>query len=154
MANIVGSLIAVLAFVAFVNGPLGFAGRLFGYEGLTLDLIFGYLFYPLAWMMGVDDQDLEPVGQLLGIKSVINEFVAYSELRDMKAKDMLTERSATIATYALCGFSNPSSIGMQIAAFSTLMPKRTADIAKVAFRAYIAGSVACFLTACVAGSLI
>jgi len=152
VANIVASLVAVLAFVAFVNGPLKYVGNLFGFDGLTLDYIFGKVFYPLAWLMGVDNEDLEQVGQLLGVKSVINEFVAYSELRDMKSS--ISQRSATIATYALCGFSNPSSIGMQIAAFSTLMPQRTVDISRVAFRAYVAGSVACFLTACVAGTLI
>jgi len=152
VANIIGSLIAVLAFVAFVNGVLGFAGNLFEVEGLSLELIFGYVFYPLAWLLGVDAQDLQPVGRLLGIKSVVNEFVAYSELRTIR--NSISERSATIATYALCGFSNPASIGIQIAGFTTLVPERAADISQVAFRAYIAGSMACFLTACVAGTLI
>jgi len=152
VANIIGSLIAVLAFVAFINGILDFTGNLFGFDGLDLGLILGYLFYPFAWLMGVDSQDLQAVARLLGVKSVVNEFVAYSELRTIR--DSISERSATIATYALCGFSNPASIGIQIAGFSTLIPERAADISQVALRAYVAGSMACFLTACVAGTLI
>ena len=152
VANIIGSLIAVLAFVAFINGILGFAGGLFDFGELTLEYIFGKIFIPLSWLMGVDNEDLETVGRLIGVKSFVNEFVAYSQLRDLEGA--ISERSKTIVTYALCGFSNPASIGIQIAAFSTLIPERKEDISKVALRAYVAGSMACFLTACVAGALI
>ena len=99
-------------------------------------------------------QDCFQVGKLLGLKSLVNEFVAYQELGKLVSKNAISERSKTIATYALCGFSNPASVGIQISAFSTLGPTRRHDFASLAFRAYIAGSMACFLTACVAGSLI
>jgi nucleoside permease NupC len=89
---------------------------------------------------------------LIGLKSLVNEFVAYAKLETLKGT--LSRRSTIIATYALCGFSNPASVGIQISAFSTLAPERRQDFARLAFRAYIAGSMACFLTACVAGSLI
>ena len=89
---------------------------------------------------------------MIGIKSLVNEFVAYAEL--IKIQCNISERSKTIATYALCGFSNPASVGIQVSAFSTMAPLRRQDFARLAFRAYIAGSMACFLTACVAGSLI
>ena len=94
------------------------------------------------------------MGKLIGIKSLVNEFVAYAKLKELDDLGKLSERSKTIATYALCGFSNPASVGIQISTFATLAPDRRQDFARLAFRAYIAGSMACFLTACVAGSLI
>ena len=97
-------------------------------------------------------QDLEAVGTLIGLKTFVNEFAAYDRMKQMK--DILTPRSKAIATYALCGFSNPASIGIQIAGLGTMAPNRRGDLAKVAFRAFCAGSMACFLTACVAGALI
>lgn len=152
VANIGGILIAVIAFIGFLNGVLTWFFGLVGLEEITIQLILGKIFIPLAWLMGVEDDNLESVGQLLGVKSFINEFVAYLELRDMSGE--LTERSKVIATYALCGFSNPASIGIQIAGFSTLAPDRRGDFSKCAIRAYCAGSLACFLTACIAGALI
>ena len=89
---------------------------------------------------------------MIGIKSTINEFVAYSKLKDIR--DTMTDRSVTTSTYALCGFSNLASLGIQTAALSSMAPQRSGDISQVAFRAFISGSMACFLTACVAGSLI
>ena len=152
VANIGGTLIAVLAFIGFINGLLGWLCLLVGYENVTIQFILGKIFMPIAWLMGVDSSDLEPVGQLLGIKSFVNEFVAYSTMNQIK--DTLNERSKVIATYALCGFANPASIGIQIAGFSTLAPSRRSDISKCAIRAYCAGSLACFMTACIAGTLI
>jgi len=152
VANIGGTLIAVLAFIAFINGLLSWFCALVGYDGVTIEFILGKIFIPFAWFMGVEYDNLESVGQLLGVKSFVNEFVAYSNLN--KIQDQLTERSKTIATYALCGFSNPASIGIQIAGFSTLAPNRRADFSKCAIRAYCAGSLACFMTACIAGTLI
>jgi len=154
--NIIGGLIAMMAFVAFVNGILAFIGHLFSdpnsQETLTLELIFGYLFYPLAWLLGVDNNDLRKVGQLIGVKTTINEFVAYSQLKAIRSG--MSERSATLATYALCGFSNLASLGIQTAALGAMAPERAQDISRVAIRAFVAGSMACFLTACVAGTLI
>jgi pyrimidine nucleoside transport protein len=157
VANIAGSLIAVVAFIAFINGILSWFGGLIGLVGdveLSIELIFGYLFIPLAWLMGVEYEDCFEVGKLIGIKSLVNEFVAYAKLKELTDGDMISDRSKTISTYALCGFSNPASVGIQISAFSTLAPSRRQDFARIAFRAYVAGSMACFLTACVAGSLI
>ena len=95
---------------------------------------------------------MEIIGTLIGLKTFVNEFAAYERLRAFES--ILMPRSKTIATYALCGFANPSSIGVQIATIGTMAPSRRGDLAKVAFRALVAGSVACFLTACVAGTLI
>ena len=92
------------------------------------------------------------MGTLIGLKSFVNEFAAYDRMKQYS--DVLTPRSKVIATYALCGFSNPASIGIQIAGLGTMAPKRRGDLARVAFRAFVAGSMACFLTACVAGALI
>ena len=152
VANIGGTLIAVLAFIGFLNGCLGWFCLLVGYPDVTIQYVLGKIFMPIAWLMGVDTSDLENVGQLLGLKSFVNEFVAYSKMNVIK--DELTERSKIIATYALCGFANPASIGIQIAGFSTLAPTRRSDISQCALRAYCAGSLACFMTACIAGTLI
>ena len=163
-ANIGGTLVAVLAFIAFINGVLVWCGSLVGIEGLTFEYVLGILFIPAAWLMGVETavsraeiftehvtpycvpiirrstsimQDLPKVGTLIGLKSFVNEFVAYSTLREMRAEgvvDPLSERSVTIATYALCGFSNPASIGIQIATLGTMAPERKGDIARVAVR--------------------
>lgn len=92
------------------------------------------------------------MGTLIGLKTFVNEFAAYDRLKQMD--NILQPRSKVIATYALCGFSNPASIGIQIAALGTMAPSRQGDLAKVAFRAFVSGSLACFLTACVAGALI
>lgn len=99
-------------------------------------------------------QDLEPVGVLIGLKTFVNEFAAYDRLSQFDREGLIGARSRIIATYALCGFSNPASIGIQLAGLGTMAPKRRSDLAKVAFRAFVAGSMACFLTACIAGMLI
>ena len=95
-------------------------------------------------------QDLEKVGTLIGLKTFANEFVAYSIMKDM----VLEPRSKVIATYALCGFSNPAALGLQIAILGTMAPNKRADLASVGLRAFISGSMACFMTAAVAGSLL
>lgn len=152
VANIAGTLIAFLAFIGFINGVLGWCCELIGYDGITFQFVLGKIFIPLSWIMGVEAKDQEVVGALVGIKSFVNEFAAYDQLN--KVEHLISARSKVIATYALCGFSNPASVGIQIAAFSTLAPTRRADFSRLAFRAYIAGSMACFLTACVAGTLL
>jgi len=159
VGNIAGSLIAFLAFVAFLNGLLGWFGGLVGVE-LSFELLLGWIFYPLAFIMGVpcgtetedDEDECKLVAVLVGLKTIVNEFAAYEKLASFKA--LLSQRSIAIATYALCGFSNPASIGVQIAALSYMAPSRRGHISEVAIRAFIAGSVSCFLTACVAGTLI
>ena len=116
-----------------------------------LKFIFGYCLAPLAWLMGVRSEDVRMVGELMATKTVVNEFVAYLDLSSMIGK--LSPRSAIIAIYALCGFSNFSSIGIQIGGISALCPERRGDLARIGLRAMIAGTLACFMTATIAGAI-
>lgn len=116
-----------------------------------LKLLFGYCMAPLAWVMGVRSEDMRLVGELMATKTVINEFVAYLDMGNML--DRLSPRSTIIAIYALCGFSNFSSIGIQIGGISALCPERRSDLAKIGLRAMIAGALACFMTATIAGAI-
>jgi len=156
VANIAASLIAFLAFIAFFNAIFNWSCLLVGAEdgACSLENFFGYIFMPLAWSMGVVWDECKEVGQLIGIKTMVNEFVAYSELTKMSSAGKLSARSEVIATYALCGFSNIASIGINLGGFSAMAPDRRKDLAKVVVRAMISGSCACFLTACVAGVLL
>jgi CNT family concentrative nucleoside transporter len=147
-------LLAFIALIAMINALLGNVGGWFGYEGLTLELILGFLLRPLAWVMGVPWAEADEVGALLGIKTVVNEFVGYLRMEEMVVAGELSERSATIATYALCGFSNFSSIAIQIGGIGGIAPERKHDLARLGLRAMIAGSLACFQTATIAGLLI
>uniref|UniRef100_A0A182MDH2 Sodium/nucleoside cotransporter n=1 Tax=Anopheles culicifacies TaxID=139723 RepID=A0A182MDH2_9DIPT len=152
--GIIANLIAFVSFVAFVNGVLAWLGMLVGVEDVSLEWICGYIFRPLAFVMGVSWKDSEQVGQVIGIKTVVNEFVAYQRLGEFIRDDSITKRSATIATYAICGFANPSSLGIMIGAMSAMAPERRGAITSVSFRSFITGSIACFMTACIAGLLI
>jgi CNT family concentrative nucleoside transporter len=143
--NVGAMLISFLALVALVNALLGLAG-------LSLQQIFGWVFAPVAWSMGVPWQDAPTVGNLLGTRMALNEFVAYSQLGPMK--DTLDPRSFTIATFALCGFANFSSIGIQIGGIGALAPARRHDLARLGFRAMLAGTLANFVTATIAGFLL
>ncbi|MEZ4271298.1 MAG: nucleoside transporter C-terminal domain-containing protein [Myxococcota bacterium] len=149
--NVGAMLIAFTALIALLNGTLGWFGGLFDIS-LSLNLIFGALFYPISWLMGVDTQDLLNFGNLLGTKIAINEFVAYVELGSLRS--VVTERTYTIATYALCGFANFSSIGIQIGGISAIAPERRTDLAKLGLKAMIGGAIASWLTACIAGVLL
>ncbi|AYF45451.1 nucleoside transporter, NupC family [Halobacteriovorax sp. BALOs_7] len=150
--NVGAMLIAIIALVAMLNGAIGYVTGLFGAEGITLELIMGKLFAPFAWLLGVEWKDAEIVGMLLGKKVVLNEFVAYLDLKDNMGN--LSERSITIATYALCGFANFSSIGIQIGGIGGIAENRKQDLAKLGVKSLIAGTLACFMTACVAGIFI
>ena len=143
--NVGAMLISFLALIALVNAILGLAG-------LSLQQIFGYVFAPIAWSMGVPWQDASQVGNLLGTRMVLNEFVAYSQLGALK--ETLDPRSFTIATFALCGFANFSSIGMQVGGIGALAPTRRSDLARLGFRAMMAGTLANFVTATIAGFLL
>lgn len=125
-------------------------------QRLTLEAIFGWIFAPLAWLMGVPWQDAREVGAMLGIKTVLNEFVGYLRLAPgaERGEPALSPRSVVIATYALCGFANFASIGIQIGGIGGLAPSRRSDLARLGLRAMIAGTLACFMTAAVAGILI
>jgi CNT family concentrative nucleoside transporter len=143
--NVGAMLISFLALIALTNAILGLVG-------LSLQQIFGWALAPLAWSMGVPWQDAPAIGNLLGTRMVLNEFVAYSELGGMKAA--LDPRSFTIATFALCGFANLSSIGIQIGGIGALAPNRRHDLARLGMRAMIAGTLANFVTATIAGALL
>ena len=152
--NIAAMLIAFIALIAMANGILGYLHGLphMGWMPPTLEKIFGAIFAPLAWLMGVSWKDAADIGNLLGTRLVLNEFVAFTQLGPMKAH--LDPRSFTIATYALCGFANFSSIAIQIGGIGALAPNRKSDLARMGLRAVAAGSMANFMSACIAGMLL
>jgi concentrative nucleoside transporter, CNT family len=143
--NVGAMLISFMALIALVNFLLGLVG-------LSLPLIFGWIFAPVAWSMGVPWHDAPVIGNLLGTRMAVNEFVAYSQLGPMKGS--LDPRSFTIATFALCGFANFSSIGIQIGGIGALAPTRRHDLARLGLRAMLAGTLANFVTATIAGFLL
>ena len=145
--NIAAMLIAFIALIALADAILGVFG-------LSLKIVLGYLFYPFAVAMGVPIEDCVRFGYLLGTKISINEFVAYLELGKMIHAHTLSERSIVIATYALCGFANFSSIAIQIGGIGGLAPERKKDLAKIGLKAMIGGALASWITACIAGILI
>lgn len=156
--NVIAMLIAFIALVALVNWPVGALGDWWGIEGgLSLQRIFGWVFAPLAWAIGVDGwHDCQLVGGLLGTQVSVNEFVAYQGLGELMrstdpARMFEDVRSAKMASYALCGFANFASIGIQIGGIGALVPERKSDLAKIAFRAMIGGAFACWMTATIAG---
>ncbi|MGH7444906.1 MAG: NupC/NupG family nucleoside CNT transporter [Longimicrobiales bacterium] len=167
-ANVGAMLLAFIALIALLNALLGLVGewtRLndllvsFGWlaEGgrITLEWILGWMLAPLAWLMGVRWEDAFVVGSLLGIKTAVNEFVAYLQLSTILAGGGdLSPRSIVIATYALCGFANFSSIAIQIGGIGGLAPQRRSDLARIGMRAMIAGTLASFMTATIAGILV
>ena len=146
-ANIGAMLLAFIALVAMVNYGLGFLG-------LSLQQIFGWVFAPVAWVMGVPWSEAAVFGNLLGTKIAVNEFVGYIELVSAREAGLLSPRSVVIGTYALCGFANFSSIAIQIGGIGTLVPGRRADVAGLGLRAMFGGAVASWLTATIAGVLI
>ncbi|MGH9673704.1 MAG: NupC/NupG family nucleoside CNT transporter [Bryobacteraceae bacterium] len=152
--NIAGMLIAFLALIALVNGILGWIHTLpmMGWLPPSLQQIFGVVFAPVAWLMGVAWKDAQQIGNLLGTRLVLNEFVAFLQLGPIK--DQLDPRSFAIATYALCGFANLSSIAIQIGGIGALAPTRKSDLARLGLRAVAAGTMANFMSACIAGMLL
>ena len=150
--NVAAMLIAFISLVAMVDWMLASLGGLIGFDALSLKWIFGWVFYPLSFCMGVDTQDLHAFGQLLGSKVAVNEFVAYIDLGNLSAT--MTERSTIIGTYALCGFANFSSIGIQIGGIGSIAPGRRSDLAALGLKAMIGGAFASWMTACVAGLLL
>ncbi|HTU60544.1 MAG TPA: nucleoside transporter C-terminal domain-containing protein, partial [Polyangiales bacterium] len=154
--NVGAMLIAFIALSALVNAGLGWLGEHVFQRPLSLELVFGVCFAPLAFLLGVSTDDVLKVAGLLGQKTVLNEFVAYTSLSDALQRDplWLSERSRVITSYALCGFANFSSIGIQIGGYTSLAPERRADFASLAPRAMLAGLLATSLVACVAGLLI
>ncbi|HYU24868.1 MAG TPA: nucleoside transporter C-terminal domain-containing protein [Thermoanaerobaculia bacterium] len=154
--NVLGMLIAFIALVALVNGIFGYAHGLVWWIPESLDKVLGYVFAVVAWCMGVAKEDITTVGNLLGTRMVLNEFVAFAKLGDLiKANPhALAPRSFVITTYALCGFANFSSIAIQIGGIGSLAPSRRGDLARLGLRAMLAGTLANFLTATIAGMLL
>jgi CNT family concentrative nucleoside transporter len=155
--NVGAMLISFLALVALLNAALGLLGdglqRVAGVgAGLSLQLILGYVFAPIAWALGVPWHDAPTIGNLLGTRMALNELIAFSQLGPLKAT--LDPKSFTIATFALCGFANLSSIGIQIGGIGALAPERRHDLARLGLRAMLAGTFANFLTATIAGMLL
>ncbi len=154
--NVAACLVAFMALLSLANFITGHVGALFHYPQLTLELIFGKIFAPLAWIMGVPSHDVAQVANWMGQKTVLNEFVAYFNMANyLKANPgALSERSVVIASYALCGFSNFLSIAIQIGGIGGIAPERRHDLAKLGLYAVLAGSLACFMTAAIAGMLL
>lgn len=146
--NVIAMLIGFIALIAFINWGLGKM-----YPQLSLDYIFGKLFYPLAWVMGVPGGDVETVATLMGQKLTINEFVAFDTLTHRLAAP-LSDKANIIASFAICGFANFSSVGMQIGGIGAIAPERRNDLAKLGLRALVAGTLASYLSACIAGMLV
>ncbi len=152
--NVAAMLMAFIALMALLNALLGWGGGLVGLPTLSLQSIFGALLRPLAWVMGVPWHDTAYVGSLIGLKTTLNEFGAYAQFAsDLNGNLALSPRSSIILTYALLGFANFSSIAIQIAGIGGLAPERRPEIAKFGLRAMIAGNLAAFTSASLAGML-
>ncbi len=155
--NIAAMLLAFLALIAMINAPLEWLGQVTGLQEslgkpLNLSLILGYLLAPIAWAIGVPWSDATAVGGLIGEKVVINEFVAYLSLNELKAS--LSDKAVLISTYALCGFANFASIAIQIGGIGGIAPERKTDLARFGLRAVLGGSLATLMTATIAGFLL
>ncbi len=160
--NIGAMLLAFIALIALLNAPLTWLGEISGLQAMlgkptNLSTLLGYLLAPIAWVIGTPWADATTVGSLIGQKVVINEFVAYTELAKVVNGQvpgmMLSDEGRLIATYALCGFANFSSIAIQIGGIGGLAPERRADLARFGLRAVLGGSIATFMTATIAGVL-
>jgi CNT family concentrative nucleoside transporter len=165
-ANVGAMLIVYTAIVWVVNGLLGWLGNITHinneiaaltggrYTELSLQMLLGYLFSPVAWLIGVNRVDMIAIGQLLGEKTILNEFVAYISLGSMKANQLIQDpKSLLIATYALCGFANFASIGIQIGGISQLAPNQRKNLTELGIKALIGGTIACLMCGCIAGAL-
>lgn len=163
----VGAMLLVFTAVMWVgNGFLGWIGDLTTlnepisrmtsgrYDSLSLNMILGYIFAPVAWLIGVAPADMVNIGQLLGEKTILNEFYAYISLADMKQTNMISSpKSLLIATYALCGFANFASIGIQIGGISQLAPNQRRNLTELGIKSLIGGTIACLMCGCIAGML-
>jgi len=152
MLNVIAMLISFVALVALLNGIFGVLHGWLPWWPQTLQVVLGWIGRPIAWAMGVSWADSGIVGSLLGTRAVLNEFIAYAELGQLKAT--LDPRSFTIASFALAGFANFASVGIQIGGIGALVPDRKEDLARLGFRAMLAGTLANFLSATIAGMLL
>jgi CNT family concentrative nucleoside transporter len=147
--NIGAMLIAFLALIALMNGIMGWGHGYAAWFPESLQKVFGWIFAPVAWLLGVPWRDAGAIGGLLGTRLITNEMVAFQQLGTLKQS--LAPQSFTIATFALCGFANLSSIAIQIGGIGALAPNRKSDLARLGLRAVAAGSMANFMSACIAG---
>lgn len=152
--NVGAMLLAFIALIALINAVLGAAGGVVGLHDLSLERVFGWILAPLAWLMGVPWGDAGTVGSLIGVKVSVNEFVAYLQLADLMGGNGLGLRAEVIATYALLGFANFSSIAIQIGGIGGIAPARRGDLATLGLKAMIGGNLAAFMSACLAGMLL
>ncbi len=159
--NVAGMLIGFIALIAMINGLIGWVGGLVGFPILSLEWLFGKVFSPLAFLIGVPWDDCTMFGELIGKKVVINEFVAYLDLKAMMTGEklgagghQLGQRATIMATYALCGFANFSSIAIQLGGIGGIAPERRSELAKLGIKALIGGTMAGLMTASVAGMFI
>ena len=164
--NVAGMLIAFMALIAMFNGILGWVGEQWYWyvngrlpaeaPHWSLEAILGFIFSPIAWLIGVNWDNCDEIGQLLGIRLIASEFNAYTQLSDWlrSGSPALEARSVALATYAMCGFSTFASIGIQIGGIGPLAPERTGDLARLGLRAMLGGNLASFMTACMAGMLL
>ena len=143
-----------MGLLALANGIIEGSFGLIGLSGITLEKILGWIFSPLAWIMGVPWKDCSVIGQFMGEKTVLNEFVAYLHFAQYIRlhPDALEPRSVIIATYALCGFAHVASLAIFIGGISAIAPKTTHTLSRIGIKALIAATLACLMTACIAGT--
>ncbi|CAB3397514.1 unnamed protein product [Caenorhabditis bovis] len=156
VSTIGACLVVIMSLLALLDNIMYYIGDLIGFEGWSFQMLFGYVFFPLAFMMGVnyDVHQTLLVAQLMGTKTAVNEFVAYDTLGKLQANNELLPKSVLIATYAICGFANFASMGMQIEFLGAIAPKKKQFISRTVFQSLIAGSIATFLNATIAGILV
>jgi len=155
LAAYVGALlVAFVALIAMLNGMVGWVGGLLGFPELTLQWILGILFAPFVLLMGIPWSEAVQVGSLLGIKTVLNEFLAYRDLGALIEAGALSQRSIVISSYALCGFANFGSLAILLGGVGGMAPSRRPDLARLGLRSILAGTLACMMTGCMAGILL
>jgi CNT family concentrative nucleoside transporter len=165
-ANVAAMLIVFTALMYLCNWILGSAGHWFNinddiaamtngrFDALSLQLILGYIFSPVAWLIGINTKEMVQVGQLLGEKTILNEFVAYYSFGQMKTAGIISDpKSILITTYALCGFANFASIGIQIGGISQLAPNQRKNLTELGLKALLGGTIACLMCGCIAGAV-
>ena len=166
--NVGAMLLVFIAFIALLNDIMWVIGELLNFNGLisestsfnqfSIEFVLGYIFAPLMWLIGVTYQECAIMGQLLGVKIVSSEFVAFIQLADLKninnSIELLSKKSITMATFMLCGFANLTSIGIQIGGIGVLAPAQRKNLSELGFKAMIAGTIVSLISACIAGALI
>jgi CNT family concentrative nucleoside transporter len=153
-ANVGALLIAFIALLAMANAGLEHVGGWFGIGGLTLQRVLGWVFAPLALLLGIAPGEAQVVGALLGVKTVLNEFLAYRDLSALIAAHAISPRAAVISSYALCGFANFGSLAILLGGVGAMVPERRPEIAQLGLKAILAGTLATMMTASVVAVLV